>query len=98
MHVNLMHRSNFTDAAILDHYIDDNHTLYHYNDLVSFFCVIKIWPNSKEHLFQGKPFSGCYQIYQAQNKRCVVCTVDFLVMYNWRNIETTQQTHNVVLC
>ena len=45
----LMHRSNIPDTAILYHFIDDTDILHHYDELVSFFCLVKILTNFEEH-------------------------------------------------
>ena len=58
-----MHRNNVPDTAILRHYVDDTDILHHNNELLVYFlCAIKISSKVKEQLFQGEPFSGCYQI------------------------------------
>lgn len=56
-----IHVIRWSNAGISHHYVHDIDIL-HQCELVSFFCVIKISPNFKEQLFQGKSFSGYYRI------------------------------------
>ena len=51
-----------TDAAILNYYDNDVDLFCHCNESVSLFmCLFCLF--FKGHIFQGKPFSGCLQIW-----------------------------------
>ena len=56
-----MHHNPVTNAATLPHEDDDNDLLYHCNVSLSLFSV-SVLESFKEHMFQRKPFSGCFQI------------------------------------
>ena len=47
-------------ATVSDHKDDDVDLACHCNVFISFSCV-SAFPSFKENIFQGTPFSGCFQ-------------------------------------